>query len=65
MAYFVIINKGIIHQADTREECEKYITDNRGVNQVFDLLESEHGHARIMNDEEYQQKYSIFELLDD
>ena len=65
MKYYVIINKGIIHEASTKTECEKYIADNRGFNQVFDLLETEHGCAQIMSDEEYQQKYSIFDLLSD
>lgn len=64
MEYHVIIDRGIIHTAGTKAECEKFISDRRNTDQVFDLLEKEHGQAQIMSDTEYQNRYSLFDLLD-
>ena len=63
--YFVVINKGIIHTAETTAECEQYIIDSRQHDEVFYLLEKEHGHAKIMSAAEYEQAYTIEDLITD
>ena len=63
--YFVVINKGIIYTAETAAECEQYITDSRQRDEVFYLLEKEHGHAQIMSAAEYEREYTIEDLITD